>query len=111
MTKRKLSFFLIIAFVMISIFLSSCGGGGGVGGTGIILSSSGKVSNTFGQNLNKDIDGDGDLDAAVVLNGVLYNSPVEEASYSITTDGTYIYITGSTHNGNNYDAFVIRIDY
>jgi len=107
---------LILVLVMIGIvvlIISGCNSGGSGGGTvnggsggGSVI---GKVSNTFGNPLSRDIDGDGDNYTGVILNNIAGGSG--DWGNSIAIDGSgKVYVTGWSSNGFNYDAYVIKIE-
>ncbi len=61
-------------------------------------------------NLNRDLDGDGDKDSAVVLNNIAGGNGGDFGS-SLKIDSTgKIYVTGSSYNGSNWDMYVIKIE-
>ncbi len=89
-----------------SNLLASSSIGSGIGGGNII----GKVSNTFGTPLNRDVDKDGDSDAAVVLNNIAGGNGWDYG-YSLYVDSNgKVYVTGRSSNGSNSDMYVIRIN-
>ncbi len=106
MRKNILILLLVIVVVMILMILGS---GGRVNGESSGGSVVGKVSNTFGSSLGRDIDGDGDNDSAVILSNIA--GGVSDFGYSIVIDGSgKIYVTGCSGKASNYDAYVIRLN-
>ncbi len=89
---------------------SSIGGGsGGSGGSGGGGNITGKVSNTFGTPLGRDIDNDGDNDAAAIFNNIAGGG--WDIGYSIYVDSNgKVYVTGASYNGSNDDMYVIEIE-
>jgi len=76
-------------------------------------SNIGRVSNNFGTLLGRDIDGDGDYDAAAIFSNI-YNVDVingRDIANSMFMDSIgRIYITGETWNGNYLSVYVMRLD-
>lgn len=83
--------------------LPPIGGGGGSGGGGIVRGS-GNIANDFGSLLGKDIDGDGDVDSAVLMDQIhnIYEGR------SIFVSNTGVYVAG---NGGNVWGYVLKLDY
>ena len=107
MRKNILILLLVIVVVMILMILGSGGSVNGESGGGSVV---GKVSNTFGSSLGRDIDGDGDNDSGVILSNIVGGG--NDYGNSIAIDGSgRIYVTGSSRNVNgNDDAYVIRLN-
>ena len=108
---------LILVLVMIGIvvlIISGCNSGGSGGGTvnggsggGSVI---GKVSNTFGNPLSRDIDGDGDNYTGVILNNIAGGGSWDWGN-SLAIDGSgKVYVTGGSYNSTNDDAYVIKIE-
>ncbi len=86
------------------------GSGGSVNGESGGGSVVGKVSNTFGSSLGRDIDGDGDNDNGVILNNIAGGSRYDYG-YSIAIYSGNVYVTGQSWNASgNFDAYVIRLN-
>ena len=99
---------ILIVFVMVlMLFFQSCNSKKINFNTNQAI---GKVSNTFGPPLNRDIDNDKDKDAAVVLNNIAGGNG-DDKVYSMYLDSNgKIYITGNSFNGKNSDAYVLRLN-
>ncbi|MEN3014870.1 MAG: SBBP repeat-containing protein [bacterium] len=70
----------------------------------------GKVSNTFGNPLGRDIDSDGDNDSAVVLHNIAGGNGNDYSASIYVDQNGKIYITGISWNGPNYDLIVTRLN-
>lgn len=84
--------------------LPPIGGGGGSGGGGIVRGS-GNIANDFGSLLGKDIDGDGDVDSAVLMDQI--HNEIHVGS-SILVSNTGVYVAG---HGDNVWGYVLKLDY
>ncbi|MEN3015730.1 MAG: delta-60 repeat domain-containing protein [bacterium] len=70
----------------------------------------GKVSNTFGTPLGRDLDNDGDLDATVIFHNIAGGSR-HEYGYSIYVhQNGKIYVTGESSNTSDQDLIVTRLN-
>ncbi len=84
------------------------GGSGGSGGGGNII---GKVSNTFGTPLGRDIDNDGDNDAAAIFNNIAGGNDDDYGDSIYVDSNGKVYVTGESYNNSsNYDMYVIEIE-
>ncbi len=112
MKKNVWILVLVMIGIMVLIILGCNSRGinfwGNSGIVGGFVPAIGKVSNTFGTPLSRDIDGDTDNDSAVVLNNIAGGSGYDYG-YSIAIDGSgKVYITGESLNASsNSDAYVI----
>jgi len=100
----------IMIMVLISCQLLGGGGGGilppiGGGSGGGMVRGSGNIANNFGSSLGRDIDGDGDIDSAVLMNQI--HNDIREGS-SIFVSNTGVYVAG--HGGNVW-GYVLKLDY
>ncbi len=75
------------------------------GGSSIV----GKVSNNFGIPLNRDIDGDGDNDSAVILDNIVGWNYNLGSGITVDSNGN-AYIVADSWNGKFWDVHVIKLD-
>lgn len=81
-------------------------GSGGSGGTGIV----GKVSNTFGTLLGRDIDSDGDNDAAVIFSKIVGGNNGDIGISIYTDSNRKIYVAGHGSNWSSICGYVLRLN-
>ncbi len=81
-------------------------GSGGSGGTGIV----GKVSNTFGTLLGRDIDSDGDNDAAVIFSKIVGGNNGDIGISIYTDSNCKIYVAGHGSNWSSICGYVLRLN-
>ncbi len=104
--RSKLTIFLISIVTIMILIMISCNFGS-IGGGNVAI---GRVSNDFGNQLNRDIDGDGDNDAAAVFHSIA-GGKGDDIGLSLYVDSNgKIYVTGGSWNGRNYDMYVIKIE-
>ena len=103
---------IIVITLVIVVLFESCGGYsslmGGIGGG--IFSAIGKVSNTFGTPLGRDIDSDGDNDSAFVIDNIAGGNMGDVGNSIYVDSNGKIYVTGYSLNGSNEDMYVIRLN-
>ncbi|MCX7870421.1 MAG: hypothetical protein N2485_02450 [bacterium] len=112
---------LISVGFILSVFMAfiiSCNGGGGsgigtippIGGGGSGINILGKVSNTFGTLLGRDIDSDGDSDAAAVFNDIAGGNGDDIGNSLYVDSSGKVYVTGDSYDGSNKDMYVLQIE-
>ncbi len=103
--RKKIEILVILALLMVEVVVLMISGCGGKRFIPVV----GKVSNTFGSNLGRDIDMDGDNDSAVVLSNIAGSNSNIGPSMAIDGNGK-IYVMGRGSNGSNTDVYVIRLN-
>ena len=99
--------FILLGIILnVALFNTSCSSVFIAGGEAI-----GKVSNTFGTPLNRDIDNDGDSDACVVVNNIADGNS-DDVGRSVYVDSSgKVYVTGYSKNvDDNGDMYVIKLN-
>lgn len=103
--RKNALILVILALLIVEVVVLMISGCGGKRFIPVV----GKVSNTFGSNLGRDIDMDGDNDSAVVLSNIAGSNSNIGPSMAIDGNGK-IYVMGRGSNGSNTDVYVIRLN-